>query len=182
VLVRDVNSGSAGADSPSLALLGSTLALFHTYTDGTYFQVWLTTSTDSGSTWSAPVPVTHESGHVQRIQTAVSGATVSLFWSRQDTNQQLAYQTTTDLSTWSARTRSAGSWSLTCGALSGVNSFISEGRAADRTESLSASVTVPCSASAARARTAVARTSAALSFAARNRGSRSSGLSRSSRA
>src|SRR5262249_25145992 len=63
VLVRDTTPGFIGADVPNLAKLGSTLALFHTYTDGTYYQVWMTTSTDDGTTWSAPVQVTTESGH-----------------------------------------------------------------------------------------------------------------------
>lgn len=104
VLARDAlpNNGP-GADTPSLALLGSTIALFHTYSDGTYFQVWLTTSTDGGATWSSPVQITHENGHVQRIQTAVVGSTLYLFWSRQDTNQDVFYQTTTDLTNWTAK-------------------------------------------------------------------------------
>ena len=108
VTVREpLNSGTAsaiGVDSPSLVRLGSTLALFHTFSDGAYFQVWITTSTDSGATWSMPVQITHEDGHVQRLQAVTSGGTVYLFWSRQDTNGKLFYQTTTDLTSWTAKT------------------------------------------------------------------------------
>lgn len=95
--------GADGHDSPSLAPFGSTLALFYTYTDGTYLQVWLTTSTDNGASWSTPTKVTSEAGHVQRVQAVVDGSTLSLFWSRRDTNQKLFFQTTTNLTNWSAK-------------------------------------------------------------------------------
>ena len=99
---EEADSGGIGADTPSLVRFGPILALFHTFTDGTYYQAWLTTSTDDGATWSAPTQVTQEAGHVQRLQAVVSGGTVYLFWSRQDTNQKLFYRTSTDLATWSA--------------------------------------------------------------------------------
>jgi EAL domain len=83
--------------------LGSTLALFHTYTDGSLMQVWVTTSTDGGATWSAPVKLTTEAAHVRRVQAVVSGSTLYLFFSRNDTTGALLYQTTTDLTTWSAK-------------------------------------------------------------------------------
>jgi RHS repeat-associated protein len=105
VLVRDTTAGQVGADTPSLVTLGGTVALFHSYTDGTYFQVWLTTSTDSGATWSAPVQITTETGHVQRVQALVSGGTVSVFWSRQDTNGTVFYRSSSDLTNWTARTQ-----------------------------------------------------------------------------
>lgn len=102
VTVREVQSGLYGADVPALAQLGSTIALFHTYTDGTYYQLWLTTSTDSGATWGTPVKLTSEPYHVQRIQAVRSGSTLYLFWSREDTGGVLFYRTTTDLSSWSS--------------------------------------------------------------------------------
>jgi RHS repeat-associated protein len=104
VLARDTTQNNTlGADSPSLVQFGSTIALFHRYTAGTYDQVWVTTSTDNGASWSPPVPLTHERGHVGRIQAVVDGQTLYLFWSRQDTNQDLVYQTTTDLVNWTPK-------------------------------------------------------------------------------
>ncbi len=105
VTVRDVTPGLVGADSPSLVRFGSTLALFHTYTDGTYYQVWMTTSVDNGKTWSAPVQLTTENRHVQRIHAVISGGTLSLFWSRADINRKVYYRTTNDLVNWSVPVR-----------------------------------------------------------------------------
>jgi RHS repeat-associated protein len=103
VVARNVTAGNIGADSPSLVRLGSTLALFHTYTDGMYFQIWVTTSTDDGTTWATPVKITNEAGHVAHVQAVVDGSTVYLFWSRDDTNRGLYYQSSTDLVNWTAR-------------------------------------------------------------------------------
>jgi YD repeat-containing protein len=106
VLVRDTTaSGTIGADSPSLVRLGSTIALFHTYKDpsGPYFQLWVTTSTDSGATWSSPTMLTTESGHVGRVQAVVDGSTVYVFWSRLDTDRVLAYRTTTDFTSFTTK-------------------------------------------------------------------------------
>ena len=102
-VVQDEAWDYLGADSPSFALMpDDTIALFYSYTDGTYYQVWMTTSSDDGESWSTPVQVTTESGHVGRIQTVVDGSTLYLFWSQRDTDRVLSYQTTTDLSTWSS--------------------------------------------------------------------------------
>ncbi|MFN8558834.1 MAG: DUF6531 domain-containing protein [Dehalococcoidia bacterium] len=103
VLARGLAAGDRGAATPSLALLGSTIALFHTYTDGTYYQLWVTTSTDNGATWGTPVQLTSDAGHAQRVQAVVSGGAVYLFWSRQDTNRKVFYQSTTDLVNWTAK-------------------------------------------------------------------------------
>jgi hypothetical protein len=92
-----------GADSPSLARMpDGTVALFYSYTDGAYYQVWMTTSDDEGATWSTPVQVTSEAGHVGRIQTVVDDDTLYVFWSRRDTDRALSYMTTTDLDNWSS--------------------------------------------------------------------------------
>ncbi|MBI2762060.1 MAG: hypothetical protein HYX51_11620, partial [Chloroflexi bacterium] len=107
VLVRDTTTaggGIVGADAPSLVVFGTALALFHTYTDGTLLQVWVTASTDNGLTWGAPTKLTTEPVHVADVQAVVSGATLYLFWSRQDTGRSLLYQTTTDLTNWSGVT------------------------------------------------------------------------------
>ncbi|MFN8559921.1 MAG: DUF6531 domain-containing protein, partial [Dehalococcoidia bacterium] len=104
VVVREPSGGTTGADSPSVIRLGSTLALFHTFTDGTYLQVWRTLSTDSGATWGAPVQMTTETVNVQHVQAVVTGSTVYLFYSLRDTQGRLYYQTSTDLTNWSAKT------------------------------------------------------------------------------
>lgn len=104
VTVREPAGGTIGADSPSLLRFGGNLVLFHSFTDGTYYQVWRAVSADNGETWGAPVQVTAESGHVQRVQAVVDGGTLYLFWSRQDSDRRLFYQSTTNLTTWSGRT------------------------------------------------------------------------------
>jgi hypothetical protein len=105
VSVRDVTPGNVGAGSPGVVRFDATHAPFHAYPDtGNLFQGWLTTSSDNGATWSAPVKLTAETGHVGRVQAVVDGGTVRLFSSRQDTNGRLSTRTSTDLSNWSAKT------------------------------------------------------------------------------
>jgi RHS repeat-associated protein len=103
VTVRDDLGSGIGAESPSLVAFGNTLALFHAFSDGTYAQVWVTTSNDLGNTWSAPVQLSLEPGNVARVQAVVSGGTVFLFWSRANTDGTLAEMTSTDLSSWTAK-------------------------------------------------------------------------------
>jgi RHS repeat-associated protein len=102
VLVRELAAGDFGADSPTLVRFAGKVALFHTYVDGLILQVWVTTSTDDGATWGTPVKLTSEAIHVQRVQAVVSGSTLYLFFSRQDTSGSLFYRTTSDLVSWSA--------------------------------------------------------------------------------
>jgi YD repeat-containing protein len=105
VTVRGLTAASMGADTPSLVRLGGTLGLFHSYPDANnYLQVWLTTSTDNGATWTAPVQLTNDTGNVYRIQALTVGGTVYLFWSRSNADGTLYQETTTDLTTFSAKT------------------------------------------------------------------------------
>src|SRR5262249_22810934 len=99
------NSGTTGADSPSLLLWGTRLALVYAYPDtSSIVQAWLSQSTDSGATWGTPTQLTTETTSVNHVQGLVDGSTVYLFWSQQSTSRSLQDRTST------ATDLNSGSW------------------------------------------------------------------------
>ena len=93
----------SGADSPALVKLGSALGIFYRKSDGTKKQVYLKTSTDNGSNWSAATKLTTETVDIYQVQASNVSGTIYLFWSLSDTSGLLQYRTSTDLANWTPK-------------------------------------------------------------------------------
>ncbi len=94
-------------DHPEIVRLdagsSSTLGLFYLKTVGSLKQIVRRSSTTAGNTWGAEAQLTSEPSSVFWHRVLNVDGTVYLFWTNSDTTGALCYQTTTDLSTWSAR-------------------------------------------------------------------------------